>query len=99
LLWIVLGRDHGNSADQRGGAIMTTYSGHGGTFKNPIVDMDTPDPSVVYKDGFYYMTFTHNGADIMVMKSRTIDFRHAKRKVVWYPPFGTMYSANLWAPE
>lgn len=99
LLWIVLGRDHGNSADQRGDAIMTTYSGHGGTFKNPIVDMDTPDPSVVYKDGFYYMTFTHNGADIMVMKSRTIDFRHAKRKVVWYPPFGTMYSANLWAPE
>lgn len=78
---------------------MMTYAGHGGTFKNTLVDMDTPDPSVVYKDGYYYMTFTHNGTDIMVMKSRTIDFRQAERKVVWYPPFDTMYSANLWAPE
>ncbi|MFC4597531.1 family 43 glycosylhydrolase [Cohnella hongkongensis] len=75
------------------------YSGHGGTFKNTLADLDTPDPSVVYRDGFYYMTFTHNGADIMVMKSRTLDFKQAQRKVVWYPPVDTMYSANLWAPE
>ena len=75
------------------------YAGHGGTFKNAISGMDTPDPSVVYKDGFYYMTFTHNGADVMVMKSRTLDFKHAERKVVWYPPVDTAYSANLWAPE
>ncbi|AZK49006.1 alpha-N-arabinofuranosidase [Paenibacillus lentus] len=75
------------------------YNGHGGTFKNPLIDMDTPDPSVVYKDGYYYMTFTHNGTDVMVMKSRTIDFKQAEKKVVWYPPIDTMYSANLWAPE
>jgi GH43 family beta-xylosidase len=75
------------------------YNGHGGTFKNPLTDIDTPDPSVVYADGYYYMTFTHNGTDIMVMKSRTLDFHQAERKVVWYPPVGTMYSANLWAPE
>jgi len=94
LIWVGINNKQEGS---EGG--MTTYAGHGGTFKNTIVDMDTPDPSVVYKDGYYYMTFTHNGADIMVMKSRTIDFRNAERKVVWYPPFGTMYSANLWAPE
>lgn len=75
------------------------YNGRGGTFKNPLIEMDTPDPSVVYKDGYYYMTFTHNGTDVMVMKSRTIDFKQAEKKVVWYPPIGTMYSANLWAPE
>ena len=75
------------------------YAGHGGTFKNTIADIDTPDPSVVYKDGYYYMTFTHNGTDVMVMKSRTLDFREAERKVVWYPPVDTMYSANIWAPE
>ncbi|WP_339157439.1 family 43 glycosylhydrolase [Paenibacillus sp. FSL W8-0186] len=75
------------------------YNGHGGTFKNPLIDMDTPDPSVVYKDGYYYMTFTHHGTDVMVMKSRTIDFKQAEKKVVWYPPIDTMYSANLWAPE
>ncbi|GLX66812.1 hypothetical protein MU1_11560 [Paenibacillus glycanilyticus] len=75
------------------------YNGHGGTFKNTLAEIDTPDPAVVYKDGYYYMTFTHNGADIMVMKSRTIDFKQAERKVVWYPDIGTNYSAELWAPE
>lgn len=76
-----------------------TYNGHGGTYKNTLVNMDTPDPSMVYDNGYYYMTFTHNGTDIMVMRSRTIDFKQAEQKVVWYPPVGTMYSANLWAPE
>lgn len=75
------------------------YKGHGGTFKNTLAEIDTPDPSVIYKDGYYYMTFTHNGTDIMVMKSLTLDFRQAERKVVWYPPAETAYSANLWAPE
>ncbi|WP_231575330.1 family 43 glycosylhydrolase [Paenibacillus sp. FSL P4-0081] len=75
------------------------YNGHGGTFKNTLAEIDTPDPSVIYKDGYYYMTFTHNGTDIMVMKSRTLDFRQAERRVVWYPPAETAYSANLWAPE
>ncbi|GIP18245.1 hypothetical protein J40TS1_38870 [Paenibacillus montaniterrae] len=94
LVWLGFGnKQDGGDGD------MTVYAGHGGTFKNTLVDMDTPDPSVVYQDGYYYMTFTHNGADIMVMKSRTLDFRQAEHKVVWYPPFGTMYSANLWAPE
>ncbi|NQX48704.1 family 43 glycosylhydrolase [Paenibacillus tritici] len=75
------------------------YKGHGGTFKNTLAEIDTPDPSVIYREGYYYMTFTHNGTDIMVMKSRTLDFRQAERKVVWYPPAETAYSANLWAPE
>lgn len=75
------------------------YNGHGGTFKNTLAEIDTPDPSIVYANGYYYMTFTHNGADIMVMKSRTLDFRQAERKVVWYPPPDTMYSSGIWAPE
>lgn len=75
------------------------YNGHGGTFKNTLAEIDTPDPSVVYRDGYYYMTFTHNGADVMIMKSRTLDFRQSQRKTVWYPPLDTTYSADLWAPE
>ncbi|KGE16415.1 alpha-N-arabinofuranosidase [Paenibacillus wynnii] len=75
------------------------YNGHGGTFKNTLAEIDTPDPSVVYRNGYYYMTFTHGGTDIMVMKSRTLDFRQAERKVVWYPPADTPYSAEIWAPE
>jgi Predicted beta-xylosidase len=83
----------------KGSEITADYNGHGGTFKNTLAEIDTPDPAVVYKDGYYYMTFTHNGADVMVMKSRTIDFKQAERKVVWYPDMGTNYSAELWAPE
>ncbi|WP_379133975.1 family 43 glycosylhydrolase [Paenibacillus sp. sgz500958] len=75
------------------------YNGHGGTFKNTLAEIDTPDPSVIYKAGYYYMTFTHNGTDIMVMKSRTLDFRQAERAVVWYPPVESPYSAEIWAPE
>jgi GH43 family beta-xylosidase len=85
--------------DQMRSEASLPYKGHGGTFKNTLAEIDTPDPSVVYKDGYYYMTFTHNGTDIMVMKSRTLDFRQAERKVVWYPPAESSYSANLWAPE
>jgi GH43 family beta-xylosidase len=75
------------------------YNGHGGTFKNTLADFDTPDPSIQYKDGYYYMTFTHNGSDIRVMKSRTLNFREAQYKTVWYPPAETAYSSNIWAPE
>ena len=75
------------------------YNGHGGTFKNTLAEIDTPDPSVIHRNGYYYMTFTHGGTDIMVMKSRTLDFRQAERKVVWYPPADTGYSAEIWAPE
>ncbi|WP_197479905.1 family 43 glycosylhydrolase [Paenibacillus swuensis] len=85
--------------NQETGAAQSEYNGHGGTFKNTLSPMDTPDPSVVYKDGYYYMTFTHNGTDIMVLKSRTIDFKQAQRKIVWLPDVGTAYSAELWAPE
>lgn len=95
IVGVITMRDTGS----RGGSANGKYNGHGDTFKNPLIDMDTPDPSVVYKDGYYYMTFTHNGTDVMVMKSRTLDFKQAQKKVVWYPPIGTMYSANLWAPE
>ncbi|PTX64432.1 glycosyl hydrolase family 43 [Melghirimyces profundicolus] len=71
-----------------------------GTFTNPIVDEDTPDPWVVYKDGFYYMTFTHYGKDIVVWKTRSLtDMRNAKKVTVWKPPTGTKYSHGIWAPE
>ncbi|MFD2611734.1 family 43 glycosylhydrolase [Paenibacillus gansuensis] len=82
-----------------GSAITVPYNGHGGTFKNTLADIDTPDPSMVYKDGYYYMTFTHNGTDVTIMKSRTVDFKQALKKTVWFPDVGTKYSANLWAPE
>ncbi|EXX90058.1 glycosyl hydrolase family 43, partial [Paenibacillus darwinianus] len=107
-VWLLMGGTELKDKDQTGAASnpiaagrtsAETYNGLGGTFKNTLAEIDTPDPSVVYKDGYYYMTFTHNGTDVMVMKSRTLDFRRAERKVIWYPPVDKMYSANLWAPE
>lgn len=86
-------------SEESSGQETQPYKGHGGTFKNTLADMDTPDPSIVYQNGYYYMAFTHNGADVMLMKSRTLDFKNAVSKVVWYPPVNEMYSANLWAPE
>jgi GH43 family beta-xylosidase len=94
---VAIGMVNGTMNGNKSGS--APYAGHGGTFKNVLTGMDTPDPSIAYHEGFYYMTFTHNGADVMVMKSRTLDFKHAEKKVVWYPPVDTAYSANLWAPE
>ncbi|QJD82548.1 family 43 glycosylhydrolase [Cohnella herbarum] len=93
----------GDSMEDKAEDIIVAYNGFGGTFKNTLVksaiaDFDTPDPSVVFKDGYYYMTVMKSGA-IMVLKSRTIDFVQAQRKAVWQSPAGTMYSSNLWAPE
>lgn len=99
VIWMVIDMTRDEGAPEPSEAWDGVYRGHGGTFKNTLAEIDTPDPSIVYHDGYYYMTFTHNGADIMVMRSRTLDFRDARRKVVWYPPVDTMYSANIWAPE
>jgi GH43 family beta-xylosidase len=74
----------------------------GGTFTNVITNEDTPDPSIAYRNGWYYMTFTHDDAgavNIAIIKSRTLDFRNGTKKVVWTPPAGTSYDAHLWAPE
>jgi GH43 family beta-xylosidase len=75
------------------------YASYGGTFNNPITKEDTPDPSIVYQNGYYYFTFTHGGKDIEVWKSRSLDMRGAVKATVWTPPFNTMYSAHIWAPE
>ncbi|WP_353571487.1 family 43 glycosylhydrolase [Candidatus Albibeggiatoa sp. nov. BB20] len=77
------------------------------TFTNPIVDnTNTPDPSVVYKDGFYYFTFTDADAganQIQIWKSPILDFHSANpnlvKSIVFTPPANSDYSTDLWAPE
>lgn len=74
----------------------------GGTFTNVIVSEDTPDPTVVYKDGWYYMTFTHHAVsavNIPMLRSRTLDFSNAQKKVVYTPPTGSDHSLHVWAPS
>jgi GH43 family beta-xylosidase len=69
-------------------------------FTNPIVkSRDAADPWMIFKDGFYYFTFT-TGSSIQVWKSRTITGVDAGAKAtVWKPPAKGPQSKDIWAPE
>jgi GH43 family beta-xylosidase len=70
------------------------------TFTNPIVrSRDAADPWLIYKDGYYYFTFT-TGGSIQVWKSRIITGLDAGMKAtVWTPPAKGPQSRDIWAPE
>ena len=70
------------------------------TFTNPIVRSRTaPDPWMVYKDGFYYFTFTA-GNRIEIWKSATItDIDRGTKVTVWRAPASGPQCCNIWAPE
>ncbi len=73
-------------------------------FGNPIVPVSSgagsADPSVVFKDGYYYYCKSENDGAILVAKARRLqDIGTAPRVTVYTPPAGTMYSKELWAPE
>jgi GH43 family beta-xylosidase len=58
------------------------------------------DPSVVYRDGFYYYCRSLADGAIGVAKARHLqDIGSAPMTTVWTPPAGTAYSRQLWAPE
>jgi GH43 family beta-xylosidase/uncharacterized protein YjdB len=74
------------------------------TFKNPIVPVSghagSADPSVVYRDGYYYYVKSDKDASIIVAKAKRLqDIGTAPRVTVYTPPSGTMYSKEIWAPE
>ncbi|HEX8710190.1 MAG TPA: glycoside hydrolase family 43 protein [Pyrinomonadaceae bacterium] len=70
------------------------------TFTNPIVkSRDAADPWMVYRDGYYYFTFTA-GNRIEVWKSPTITGIEQGTKVtVWQAPSFGPQCCNIWAPE
>lgn len=70
------------------------------TFTNPIItSRDTADPWLVYRDGFYYFTFTV-GRSIEVWKSPTITgLDKAVKVTVWRAPDTGPNSQHVWAPE
>lgn len=74
------------------------------TFKNPIVPVSghagSADPSIVYKDGYYYYVKSDKDSSIIVAKAKRLqDIGTAPRVTVYTPPSGTMYSKEIWAPE
>lgn len=75
-----------------------------GIFKNPIVtvsgDGGSADPSVVFKDGYYYYVKSARDATLQVAKAKRLqDIGTSPRMTVFTPPAGTNYSKELWAPE
>lgn len=73
-------------------------------FQNPIVPVaggaGSADPSIVFKDGYYYYVKSEKDSSLQVAKSKRLqDIGTAPRVTVYTPPSGTMYSKELWAPE
>lgn len=74
------------------------------TFTNPIVSPDgsggTADPSIVWRDGFYYWARSVNGNAISIAKAKRLqDIGTVASVIVYTAAPNTMYSKNLWAPE
>jgi GH43 family beta-xylosidase len=70
----------------------------GGKFANPLLPSG-PDPWVVQKDGWYYVTHT-TGRDLRLYKTRNMsDLARAQVRTIWVPPSTGMNSKQLWAPE
>lgn len=70
------------------------------TFTNPIVkSQDAADPWMLYRDGFYYFTFTA-GNRIEIWKAATITgIGSGTKTVVWQAPPAGPQCCNIWAPE
>ena len=71
-----------------------------GMFTNPIIrSQATADPWLVYKNGYYYFTFTAGGS-IHVWRSPTITGLDSGKKVtIWRAPKTGANSRDVWAPE
>src|SRR5215213_5259930 len=66
-------------------------------FRNPIIPQGQ-DPSVVYKDGFYYLV--QSNGNLTIAKSPTISgLGSAQPVTVFTTPSGQPYSYDVWAPE
>ena len=72
------------------------------TFTNPIISSrSAADPSVVYHDGWYYLTATFDpSGGVWIWKSRTLaDWTGAVKKRVWTASETGPMSQQIWAPE
>ena len=68
------------------------------TFTNPLLTSG-PDPWVIQKDDWYYVTHT-TGKNLRLYRTKKMsDLRNAEMKTVWTPPASGMNSKQIWAPE
>jgi GH43 family beta-xylosidase len=69
-------------------------------FTNPIVrSRSAADPWMIYKDGYYYFTFT-TGGSVVIWRSKTITGLEEGNKVtIWRAPKTGPNARDVWAPE
>ncbi len=73
-------------------------------FANPIVPAGSggaANPSVVYKDGFYYwVRSTANGIGIGIAKAKLLqDIGTVPMTMIWRAPSSGTHARKVWAPE
>jgi len=67
-------------------------------FRNPVL-FSAPDPWVIQKDGWYYVTHT-TGNSLRLYRTKDVSqLRMAESKTVWTAPDTGPNSRNVWAPE
>uniref|UniRef100_A0A8H7K321 Glycoside hydrolase family 43 protein n=1 Tax=Bionectria ochroleuca TaxID=29856 RepID=A0A8H7K321_BIOOC len=67
-------------------------------FQNPLRN-GTADPSMVWADGQYHLTYTSGGKHIEITRAANLmDLAQGEPKVVWEDSNSTR-SADIWAPE
>lgn len=65
----------------------------------PICATETPDPWVIAANNSFYLTFTL-GDRIEIWQSPNLeDFKNCRKSIIWHPPPGSPWSADIWAPE
>ena len=69
-------------------------------FKNPVItSRDAADPWMIYKDGYYYFTFTA-GDRIEIWKSATpAGIDRGRKVIIWRAPPNGPQCCHIWAPE
>ncbi len=70
----------------------------------PVLDVDAPDPTVVYADGAYhlYSTNVYDTAWVNVPHYRSLDLQHWERRADAMPvpgPWASAASGYVWAPS
>lgn len=69
------------------------------SFTNPLIEPGY-DPSVVYKEGVYYLLQSVAGSSLTLIRSETLTgLGSAQPTTIYTPPGGQPYSYDLWAPE
>ncbi|KAI1077345.1 glycoside hydrolase family 43 protein [Whalleya microplaca] len=64
-----------------------------------LTSVSTPDPFVTRFNDHFLLTFT-TGNRVEIWSSRNlVDIERSSRHVIWTPPPGSDFSADLWAPE